>query len=136
MSEGGRTAVKADEVGSSGVQELDVRVRDLEWLFGRKTLKVEVLKEVRATERVPVKTVEALSVALSNLLGRIQGQKAARSISAPGSSAEPASSVSCARHTSCGSGMSTDGQHGHVRVASLPWRPTSAGYLDRWRSTC
>ncbi len=47
MSEGGRTAVKADEdvVGSSRVRELETRVRDLERLLGRKTLEVEVLKE-------------------------------------------------------------------------------------------
>ena len=46
MSEGGRTAVRADEdvVGSS-------RVRDLERLLGRKTLEVEVLKEALSVAR-------------------------------------------------------------------------------------
>lgn len=53
MSEGGRTAVKADEdvVGSSRVRELEARVRDLERLLGRKTLEVEVLKEALAAAR-------------------------------------------------------------------------------------
>ena len=53
MSEGGRTAVKADEnvVGSSRVRELETRVRDLERLLGRKTLEVEVLKEALAAAR-------------------------------------------------------------------------------------
>jgi len=53
MSEGGRTAVKADEdvVGSSRLRELEARVGDLEWLLGRKTLEVEVLKEALAMAR-------------------------------------------------------------------------------------
>lgn len=53
MSEGGRTAVKADEdvVGSSRVRELEARIRDLECLLGRKTLEVEVLKEALAAAR-------------------------------------------------------------------------------------
>lgn len=53
MSEGGRTAVRADEdvVGSSRVRELEARVRDLERLLGRKTLEVEVLKEALAAAR-------------------------------------------------------------------------------------
>ena len=48
MSEGGRTAVRADEdvVGSSRVRELEALVRDLERLLGRKTLEVEVLNGV------------------------------------------------------------------------------------------
>jgi transposase len=47
MTEGGRTAVKADEavVAASRVRELEARVRELERLLGRKTLEVEVLKE-------------------------------------------------------------------------------------------
>src|SRR3954471_4053526 len=42
--------VRADEdvVGSSRVRELEVRVRDLERLLGRKTLEVEGLKEALA----------------------------------------------------------------------------------------
>jgi transposase len=53
MSEGGRTAVRADEdvVGSRRVRELEARVRDLERLLGRKTLEVEVLKEALAAAR-------------------------------------------------------------------------------------
>jgi transposase len=53
MSEGGRTAVRADEdvVYSSRVRELEARVRDLERLLGRKTLEVEVLKEALAAAR-------------------------------------------------------------------------------------
>src|SRR5262249_24751634 len=53
MSEGGRTAVRADEevVGSSRVRELEARVRDLERLLGSKTLEVEVLKEALTVAR-------------------------------------------------------------------------------------
>lgn len=53
MSEGGRTAVKADEdvVGSSRVRELEARIRDLERLLVRKTLEVEILKEALAAAR-------------------------------------------------------------------------------------
>ena len=53
MSEGGRTAVKADEdvVASSRMRELEARVRELERLLGRKTLEVEVLKEALAAAR-------------------------------------------------------------------------------------
>ena len=53
MSEGGRTAVRADEgvVGSSRVRELEARVRDLERLLGRKTLEIEILKEALAAAR-------------------------------------------------------------------------------------
>jgi len=53
MSEGGRTAVRADEdvVGSSCVRKLEARVCDLERLLGRKTLKVEVLEEALSVAR-------------------------------------------------------------------------------------
>jgi transposase len=53
MSEGGRTAVRADEdvVGSSRVRELEARVRDLERLLGRKTLEIEILKEALTAAR-------------------------------------------------------------------------------------
>lgn len=53
MSQGGRTAVKADEdvVGASRVRDLEQRVRELERLLGRKTLEVEVLKEALAVAR-------------------------------------------------------------------------------------
>ena len=53
MSQGGRTAVKADEdvVAASRVRDLEQRVRELERLLGRKTLEVEVLKEALAVAR-------------------------------------------------------------------------------------
>ena len=46
MSQGGHVAVKADDdvVAASRARELEGRVRDLERLLGRKTMKVEVLK--------------------------------------------------------------------------------------------
>ena len=49
MLEGGLQAVQADEdvVGTSRVRELERRVRELERLLGRKTMEVEILKEVR-----------------------------------------------------------------------------------------
>jgi transposase len=64
MSDGGRTAVRADEdvVGSSRVRELEARVRDLERLLGRKTLENEILKEALATARGK-KTELAVAVA-------------------------------------------------------------------------
>ena len=53
MSQGGRTAVKADEdvVAASRLRDLEQRVRELERLLGRKTLEVEVLKEALAVAR-------------------------------------------------------------------------------------
>ena len=53
MSQGGRTAVKADEdvVAASRLRDLEHRVRELERLLGRKTLEVEVLKEALAIAR-------------------------------------------------------------------------------------
>lgn len=53
MSQGGRTAVKADEdvVAASRLRDLEHRVRELERLLGRKTLEVEVLKEALAVAR-------------------------------------------------------------------------------------
>ena len=47
MSEGGKEAVRVDDdvVGASEVRRLEERVRDLERMFGRKTLDVEILKE-------------------------------------------------------------------------------------------
>ena len=53
MSQGGRTAVKADEnvVAASRVRDLEQRVRELERLLGRKTLEVEVLKDALALAR-------------------------------------------------------------------------------------
>lgn len=47
LAEGGRAAIEADEVagGVSKVRELEMRVRDLERLFGRKTMEAEIFKE-------------------------------------------------------------------------------------------
>ncbi len=47
MSEAGKEAVRAHEdvVAASEVRRLEERVRDLERMFGRKTLEVEILKE-------------------------------------------------------------------------------------------
>ena len=48
MSEGGKEAVRADDevVATSVVRRLEERVRELERLLGRKTMQVEILKEV------------------------------------------------------------------------------------------
>ena len=47
MSEGGKQAVRVDDdvVGANEVRRLEVRVRELERMLGRKTLEVEILKE-------------------------------------------------------------------------------------------
>ena len=54
MSEGGKEAVRADEdvVAASEVRRLEERVRDLERIIGRKTMEVEILKEVLDLARV------------------------------------------------------------------------------------
>jgi transposase len=48
MSQGGKEAVRADDevVAASEVRRLEERVRELERLLGRKTMEVELLKEV------------------------------------------------------------------------------------------
>jgi transposase len=48
MLEGGATAVQADDdvVGAGRVRELEKRVRDLERMLGKKTMGVEILKEL------------------------------------------------------------------------------------------
>jgi transposase len=48
MSEGGKEAVRADDdvVAASEVRRLEDRVRELERLLGRKTMEVEILKEI------------------------------------------------------------------------------------------
>ena len=53
MSQGGQVAVKADEdvVAASRLRDLELRVRELERLLGRKTLEVEVLKEALTIAR-------------------------------------------------------------------------------------
>ncbi len=53
MSEGGQVAVRADEavVAASRARELELRVRELERLLGRKTLEVEVLREALEAAR-------------------------------------------------------------------------------------
>jgi transposase len=47
MSEGSKEAVRADDqvVAASELRRLEERVRELEWLLGRKTMEVEILKE-------------------------------------------------------------------------------------------
>src|ERR1700733_9821629 len=93
MSEGGKEAVRADEdvVAASEVRRLEERVRDLERLFGRKTMEVAILKEAidlaqfkkpillsRYKERriPPVKRIaETLGVARSNLVERAAGKR-------------------------------------------------------------
>ncbi len=47
MSEGGKTAVQADDqvVSASELRALKKQVRDLERLLGKKTMEVEILKE-------------------------------------------------------------------------------------------
>jgi transposase len=54
MLESGLQAVQADEdvVGSSRVRELERRVRELERLFGCKTMEAEILKEALELTRV------------------------------------------------------------------------------------
>jgi transposase len=53
MAEGGREAVRADDVvvGAARVRQLEERIRELERLLGRKTLEVEILKEALAAAR-------------------------------------------------------------------------------------
>jgi transposase len=53
MSQGGQVAVKADDdvVAASKARDLELRVRELERLLGRKTMEVEVLKEALAAAR-------------------------------------------------------------------------------------
>ncbi len=50
MSEGGATAVQADDgvTGNGEVRRLEERIRELERQLGRKTLEVEILKEALA----------------------------------------------------------------------------------------
>ena len=50
MAEGGREAVRADDI-VIGVRQLEERIRELERLLGRKTLEVEILKEALAAAR-------------------------------------------------------------------------------------
>ena len=53
MSEGGQEAVRADEevVPLSHVRELENRVRELERLLGRKTMRTEILREALEAAR-------------------------------------------------------------------------------------
>jgi transposase len=53
MSQGGQVAVKAaeDVVAASKARDLELRVRELERLLGRKTMEVEILKEALAAAR-------------------------------------------------------------------------------------
>jgi transposase len=65
MSEGGKEAVRADEdvVAASEVRRLEERVRELERLLGRKTMEVEILKEVLDLARVKKPTLLSRSQA-------------------------------------------------------------------------
>ena len=53
MAAGGREAVRVDDevIGAARVRQLEARIRELERLLGRKTLKVEILKEALAAAR-------------------------------------------------------------------------------------
>jgi transposase len=53
MSEGGRTAIQADDdvVAAGRLREMEGRIRDLERLLGRKTMEVEVLREALSAAR-------------------------------------------------------------------------------------
>jgi transposase len=53
MAEGGLEAVRADEdvVAASRVRELELKVRELERLLGRKTMEVEILREALDASR-------------------------------------------------------------------------------------
>ena len=53
MAAGGREAVRFDDevIGAARVRQLEARIRELERLLGRKTLKVEILKEALAAAR-------------------------------------------------------------------------------------
>ena len=53
MAEGGLEAVRADEdvVAAGRLRELEVRVRELERLLGRKTMEVEILREALEASR-------------------------------------------------------------------------------------
>ena len=63
MSEGGKEAIRADEdvVPASEAHKLEERVRDLERLLGRKTMEVEILKEVLDLARAKKPTLLATS---------------------------------------------------------------------------
>jgi transposase len=97
MSEGGKEAVRVDEdvVAASEVRRLEERVRELERLFGRKTMEVEILKEALDLARVkkpttltvaasggyPVKRIaETLGVARSNLIEQAAGKRHKRGL--------------------------------------------------------
>ena len=47
MTEGGKEAVRADDevVAGAEVRALQKRIRELEWVLGRKTLENEILRE-------------------------------------------------------------------------------------------
>jgi len=58
LSEGGVAAVDSDEpvVGTSEVKKLEDRIRELERMFGRKTLEAEILREAlaKANSKKPI----------------------------------------------------------------------------------
>lgn len=53
MAEGGLEAVRADDdvVGAGRVRDLELRVRELERMLGRKTMEVEILREALDASR-------------------------------------------------------------------------------------
>ena len=58
MSEGGKEAVRADEVmAASEVRRFEERARELERLLGRKTMEVEILKEALDVARAKKPTL-------------------------------------------------------------------------------
>jgi predicted RNase H-like nuclease (RuvC/YqgF family) len=63
MAEGGAAAVGSDEpvVGSSEVRRLEERIRELERLLGRKTMEVEILKEVLAKAQAKKPSLQLVS---------------------------------------------------------------------------
>jgi len=65
MSEGGKEAVRADDdvVAASEVRRFEDRVRELERLLGRKTMEVEILKEVLDLARAKKPTLLSRSPA-------------------------------------------------------------------------
>ncbi len=64
MSEGGATAVQADDgvTGNGEVRRLEERVRELERHLGRKTLEVEILKEALAKSQSKKQTLLSSSL--------------------------------------------------------------------------
>ena len=69
MTEGGAVAIEADDrvTGNQEVRKLEERVRDLERLLGRKTMEVEILKEVLAKSQLKKQTLLSASLLKDDL---------------------------------------------------------------------